>query len=100
MVCGSVAKNPPANTGDVGHWRAQSLRQGDPWRRKWPPAPAFLPGESHGQRSLAGYGPWGLEESDTTEQLSMHAHIPDIKQITNKDLLYRTGNSIQCSVII
>ena len=47
-----------------------------------------------------GLGPWGLEESDTTEQLSMHAHIPDIKQITNKDLLYSTGNSIQCSVII
>ena len=27
-----------------------------PWRRKWPPTPVFLPGESHGQRSLAGYG--------------------------------------------
>ena len=30
-----------------------------PWRRKWPPAPVFSPGESHGQRSLAGYSPWG-----------------------------------------
>ena len=30
-----------------------------PWRRTWPPTPVFLPGESHGQRSLAGYGPWG-----------------------------------------
>ena len=29
-----------------------------PWRRKWQPTPAFLPGESHGQRSLAGYSPW------------------------------------------
>ena len=29
------------------------------WRRKWQPAPVFLPGESHGQRSLAGYSPWG-----------------------------------------
>ena len=28
-----------------------------PWRRKWPPAPVFLPGKSHGQRSLAGYYP-------------------------------------------
>ena len=28
-----------------------------PWRRKWHPTPAFLPGESHGQRSLAGYSP-------------------------------------------
>ena len=29
------------------------------WRRKWQPAPVFLPGECHGQRSLAGYSPWG-----------------------------------------
>ena len=38
-----------------------------PWRRKWQPAPVFLPGESHGHRSLAGYSPWGHKESDTTE---------------------------------
>ena len=30
-----------------------------PWRRKWQPTPVFLPRESHGQRSLVGYGPWG-----------------------------------------
>jgi len=29
--------------------------------------PVFLPGEFHGQRSLAGYSPWGCKESDTTE---------------------------------
>ena len=29
-----------------------------PWRRKWQPTPVFLPGESHGQRSLVGYSPW------------------------------------------
>ena len=32
-----------------------------PWRRKWQPTPVFLPGESHGQRSLAGYSPWGCK---------------------------------------
>ena len=37
------------------------------WSRKWQPAPVFLPGESQGQRSLAGYSPWGCKESDTTE---------------------------------
>ena len=42
-----------------------------PWRRKWQPDPAFLPGKSHGQRSLAGYSPWGLEESEMIEQLSL-----------------------------
>ena len=30
-----------------------------PWRRKWQPTPVFLPGKSHGQRSLAGYSLWG-----------------------------------------
>ena len=36
----------------------------------------FLPGESHGQRSLLGYGPWGHKESDTTERLTQtHTHI-------------------------
>ena len=40
-----------------------------PWRRKRQPAPVFLPGKSHGQRSLAGYSPWGYKESDTTERL-------------------------------
>ena len=37
------------------------------WRRKWQPTPVFLPGESHGQRSLVGYGPWGCKELDMTE---------------------------------
>ena len=40
-----------------------------PWRRKWHPTPVFLPGESHGQRSLAGCSLWGRKESDTTERL-------------------------------
>ena len=35
-----------------------------PWRRKWLPTPVFLPGKSHGQRSLAGYNPRGRTESD------------------------------------
>ena len=30
-----------------------------PWRRKWQPTPVFLPGKSHGWRSLAGWSPWG-----------------------------------------
>ena len=37
-----------------------------PWRRAWQPTPVFLPGESHGQSSLAGYSPWDHKESDTT----------------------------------
>ena len=37
------------------------------WRRTWQPTPACLPGESHGQRSLAGLQSTGSKESDTTE---------------------------------
>ena len=39
----------------------QPLGQEDPLGRKWQPTPGFLPGTSHGQRSLAGYSPWGLK---------------------------------------
>ena len=39
-----------------------------PQRRKWQPTPIFLPENSHGQRSLAGFSPWSLRELDTTEQ--------------------------------
>ena len=39
-----------------------------PWRRKWQPTPVPLPGESYGQRSLAGYSPQGCKELDMTEQ--------------------------------
>ena len=38
-----------------------------PWRRKWQCTPVFLPGESHGQRSVAGYSPWGGKELDMTK---------------------------------
>ena len=38
------------------------------YRREWQSAPVFLPGESHGQRSLVGYSPWGRTETDTTER--------------------------------
>ena len=41
------------------------------WRRAWQPTPVFLPGESHGQRSLAGYSLWDCKESDTTEWLTL-----------------------------
>ena len=52
-----------------------------PWRRAWQPTPVFLPGESHGQRSLAGYSPQGHKELNITEATG-HActHIYIISQ--------------------
>ena len=49
-----MAKNPPANAGDI---RDRGLIPGlgrSPWKRAWHPIPVFLPGESHGQRNLVG----------------------------------------------
>ena len=44
-----------------------SLGQKIPWRRKWKPTPVFLPGKSHGQRSLVGYSPNSHKDLDATE---------------------------------
>ena len=61
-----VAKNLPANAGDMRCGFHPWVRKSR-WNRRWQPTPAFLPGESHGQRSLVGYSPWGQGESDRTE---------------------------------
>ena len=45
-----------------------------PWRREWLPTPLLLPGEFQGQRSLAGYKPWGHKELDTTERLTLNTN--------------------------
>ena len=62
-----------------------------PWRRKWQPLPILLPEEFRGQRSLAGYTPWGCKESDTTEQplLTLMLLIPTLKMI-------KMGNVMLC----
>ena len=45
-----------------------------PWTRAWQPTSVFLPGESHGQRNMGGYSPWGHKELDTTETTE-HMHL-------------------------
>ena len=75
-----------------------------PWRRKWLPTPVFLPGESHGQRRLAGKSPWGHKEADTTEQLThslsgqgkclcIHVHLTDGQWMDENRIhdIYLTG---------
>ena len=54
-----VVMNVPANARDVKRRGFDSWVGKIPWRRVWQSTPIFLPGESHGQRSLAGYSPWG-----------------------------------------
>ena len=67
---GSVVKNPPANAADTGDTGSIPLVGKILWRRKLQPTPVFLPGESHGQRSLEGYSPWGTRVGHT------HRHTP------------------------
>ena len=55
-----MVKNLPGN--GFGPWAGKI-----PWSRKRQPTPVFLPGKSHRQRSLAGYSPWGLKESNMSE---------------------------------
>ena len=60
-----------------------------PWRRAWQPTLVFLPGESLGERSLAGYSPWVAKNQDTTEQLNMHAQ----SSINRMAKMQNTGSS-------
>ena len=64
-----MVKNPPA----VQETWVQSLVWKDPLEKEMATGegnPVFLPGKSHGKRSLPGYSPWVFKESDTTEPLS------------------------------
>ena len=58
LVAQTKVKNLPA----VQETQVRSLGWEIPWRRKWQPTPVFLPGKYYGQRSLAGYSPWGCKD--------------------------------------
>ena len=60
-----AVNNLPAHVGDRRD-RFDPWARKIPWRSAWQPTPVFLPGESHGQRSLAGYSPWGCKEPDVS----------------------------------
>ena len=70
----------------------QSLSQEDLLEKEWQPTPVFLPGKSHGWRSLVGYSPWGCKESDTTELLhflheNIKGHIFPFKVLSSQELI-------------
>ena len=68
---GSVAKSLPAKQ----EMQVPALGREDLLEKAWQPAPAFLPGKPHAQRSLVGYSPRGLKEMDTAEPLSLRARM-------------------------
>ena len=64
-----------------------SLGWKDAWRRAWQATPVFLPGKFLGQRSLAGYRPWGCKEPNMTEHTLTHTHA----QVETSHLVWRLG---------
>ena len=72
---GSVVKNPPASAGDARDMGSLPGSGISPGGGSGNPLQLFLPGKSHGQRSLVGYSSWDHKESDTTKQLNTQ-HFP------------------------
>ena len=72
-------KNSPTMQKMQETW-VRFLHQEDPLEEEMATYSVFLPGESHGQRSLVSYSPWGPRESDTTEATE-HA-CKDVKVLT------------------
>ena len=80
----------------------------DPWvgkipcRRARQSTPVFLPGESHGQGSLAGYSPWRLQESTQLKQLSRHLgwELPGVFQLSYFFFIGKTLSNINHSRIL
>ena len=68
---GSVGKKHPPAMQEAQKTQAHPWMGKIPMRRKWQPTLVSLPGESHEQKSLAGYSPWGRKELDTTERLTL-----------------------------
>ena len=74
-----AVKNPLANAHRHKRHRFNPRVGTIPWRRAWQSTPVILPGESHGQRSLVGYSPWGRTESDMTVRISTAQHNTLVK---------------------
>ena len=90
-----MVKNPPAMQ-ETQEIQVRSLVRKDPLEKEMATTPVFLPGQIHGQRSLAGYRPQCCKELDTTEATE-HLMIPDNlrsrEESKNKPLDEKSVNS-------
>ena len=89
LPCGSVAKNPPANAGNTGSVPGSGRPPGE---KKWQPTPIFLPGKSHGQRSLTGYSLLDRKELNTTATEQKQCDLTCDKN----DILIKSSQSDPC----
>ena len=82
-ICDSLIAQSVKNLPAMQETWVRSLGQEDPLEESMTPTLVFLPGESHGQRSLADYSPQGCEESDTTEATS-HTRTPATQSVASR----------------
>ena len=71
---GSVGKESACSAGDGSRWKFNPRAAKIPWRRAWQPTAVFLPGESHGQRSLVGYSPRVSKSRTLLKWLNTHTN--------------------------
>ena len=90
-----VIKNPPANAREVGSISGWRRYPGCP--RKWQPTLIFLPAKSHGQRSLAGYSPWGCKRVRYHYATKQQRFTIDNKNNTNELYVYKTKLPLEIS---
>ena len=90
-LCGASSEEPTCK-GDVkcrfDLWAGKA-----PWRRKQQPTAVFLPGGSHGWRSLAGRSPWGRTEKDATEASKYPANMDGEWTFSHRDISYLLDRS-------
>ena len=85
LLGGLLVKNLSVNAGDRRRGFNPWVRK-IPWRWKWQPTPVFMPGKSHGPRSLVGYSPWGHKELDNNNIILFVSYL--CQEISKFQLLY------------
>ena len=90
---GASGKEPAGQCRRRQRCRSRLWVGGTPWRRAWQPTPVFLPAESHGQKSLAGYSPQGRRESDMAECALMDGQLSCVhfEAAVNRTVLRTSG---------
>ena len=91
-----MVKNLPA----MQKMQVQSLGWEESLEKEMAPTPVFLPEELCGQRSLAGYSPWGHKESDVTEQLSIAQHMQSTSCETSGWMKHKLESRLQGEISI
>ena len=102
--CGASGKEPFYRSRRYRRCCLDSRVRKIPWKRMWQPTLVFFPGESHGQRSLAGYSPWDHKELDTTGWLTLFklqgSPLPKLEEPHKYRIIVKSLNHVWLSVTV